>query len=51
MSRWVIFGASLVALIVSGCGLKYDLYLPEDEAQAIEQNQGGAMGSDTTTQD
>lgn len=30
------------ALVLSGCGLKYDLYLPEDETnpQAMQQQQG-----------
>lgn len=50
MSRLVILGASLVALLLAGCGLKYDLYLPEDEAQAMDQNQGSAIGADTSDQ-
>lgn len=48
MSRLVIFSAGLVALLVTGCGLKYDLYLPENEAQALEQNQGTAIGADSS---
>ena len=50
MSRLVIFGAIVLALLLSGCGLKYDLYLPEDEAQAVEQNQGSAIGADSSAQ-
>lgn len=51
MSRLVLLGASLVALLLTGCGLKYDLYLPDDETQAVEQNQGSAIGADTSARD
>ncbi|HIV54943.1 MAG TPA: hypothetical protein H9898_04090 [Candidatus Anaerobiospirillum stercoravium] len=51
MSRLVLISAATAALLLlTGCGLKYDLYLPEDEAQAIEQHPGGAMGSDSSQQ-
>lgn len=40
-----LWGALLLtgALVLSGCGLKYDLYLPEDETNP--QNQSAASAS------
>lgn len=41
-----LWGALLLtgALVLSGCGLKYDLYLPEDETNP--QNQSAASEAD-----
>ena len=44
-----LWGALLLtgALVLSGCGLKYDLYLPEDETNP--QNQSAASASTSTS--
>ena len=43
-----LWGALLLtgALVLSGCGLKYDLYLPEDETNPQNQSAASASTSD-----
>ena len=43
-----LWGALLLtgALVLSGCGLKYDLYLPEDETNPQAQSAASASTSD-----